>query len=260
MINYYKIMLYSYITRYLYCEMYELVVLVISSNDLAIYAKIRSITASYLRLFSTRVKFFFVEYNNINQDIIEKGDYIYIKGNETGADGIYYKTVKAIEYINKTYQYEYLLRSNVSTFLNIYNIIELLSSLPKTNFAGGHVLNCCYEFPWLGGLCMVFSKDVTDILVNHTKFDHDLHKHDDVIISLVLLENNIPLKPIMSNMSENNVNTYFIVVFENGYLQDQFIPVSQNILCYRIKNFSNRDIFDIQYHKHLLKLVYDIHS
>ncbi len=242
--------------------MYKLIILIISSNDLPIYYKIRQVSIKYLNLFPDEIKYFFIEYNNsIDQDIIAVDDHIFIKGTETGIEGIYYKTIKAIEYINNNYQYEYLLRANVSTFLNIYTILKSLSFYPKTNFAGGHVINCCYPFPWLGGLCMLFSRDVTNILVNYTKFDHYLHKHDDVIISLVLLENNIKLQSILTTISNYNndveKNCYSIIVFENGYFQDQIIPIDDNILCYRIKNSSNREIFDLQYHNKLLELIYN---
>ena len=51
-------------------------------------------TRKYFNLFSKKIKYFFIELkNNIENDIIELDDYIYIKGDESLIPGIYIKSI-----------------------------------------------------------------------------------------------------------------------------------------------------------------------
>ena len=65
------------------------------------YTILKDLNKLYLDKFKDDIKFFFVEYNeNINEDILEVGDFIYIKGiEEPIIPNILIKKIKAMFYI-----------------------------------------------------------------------------------------------------------------------------------------------------------------
>lgn len=70
------------------------------------------------------IKCYFIEYRNQEQDIIKKGNYLYLKGEEKIIPNLFYKTIKSIEYINKNYDYDFLLRTNLSTKFNLKKLLN----------------------------------------------------------------------------------------------------------------------------------------
>ena len=80
--------------------MYKLIVLIISSPG-EIYDTFKSYQIKYLQLFK-EIKYFFVEFKqDIEEDIINIDNHIYVKGIESINPGMIIKTCKAIELINK---------------------------------------------------------------------------------------------------------------------------------------------------------------
>jgi hypothetical protein len=248
--------------------MYKLIILIISSNNLEIYAKMKAISQKYYRLYPNEIKYFYIEYSNeIDSDLEVHNDHIFVKGEERGVDGLYYKTVQAIDYINKTYDYEYMLRTNISCFMHLPNILKFIDTLPKERLAAGYVgSDGKHTYPWISGGGIFMSKDVTNYIVTDTRYDNWQQKYDDVIMSLVIIENNIELKNIIKEQwrneqtwknDPNDPRKFSHLMLVDGYYDDN-IDFDKNILYYRVRNDTDRNNIDYKYHTYLLKQIYNI--
>lgn len=235
--------------------MYKLIILIISSNNLEIYSEMKRFSEIYLNQFNDKIKFYYLEYKQ-NQElkVYEEGNYLYFNGDESFIPGIYKKTVNAIEYINSKYNYEFILRTNLSSFLNIFNILSFLDTIPKTRYAGG------YSFQgFISGTGIFMSKDVGNILI---KDQSNENIGDDILISNIISRNNIVINDILnykwgfltsSNESLLPSNCEYI---SSGNFNEN-IQFSDNILYFRIRNEINRKI-DLLYYKLLMKKIYNI--
>lgn len=200
----------------------QLIFLIISSNNDPCYNKMKEINQSNYDRFKDKIKYFFIEYNEtIKKDVVESGHDLLIKGKESFIPGIYDKTIKAIEYINNTYNYNYLIRTNLSSFWNIQNALQMSLNLPTSRFAGGFT-----RLGFLSGTCMIFSKDVSKII--YSRHIPNTTVIDDVTISHVIESNGIPL--------------YDITQYKWGFLTP---PPIESISNWRVLTVNENDISDI---------------
>jgi hypothetical protein len=220
---------------------YQLIILIISSNNLEVYDEMKKISQKYLTLFNNKIKFFYLEYRKQENDIEEIDNTLYFNGEESIIPSIYKKTIKGLEYINK-YDYKFIMRTNLSSFLNINNILKFIDLLPKNNCGGGYL--CFNDF--VSGTGIFMSKDVANILVNNID---NSEIHDDVLISRIMTNHNITL----FNINTYNYNIEYLC--NNNYNDN--ININDNILYYRIRNDENRNI-DIKYFNFLLNNIYNI--
>ncbi len=101
---------------------YNLIVLISSSTNYPIYIKFKEISNSYYSLYPNKIKHFYVEMKeDLNEDIIETDNHIYVKGKHCFIPCVYIKTIKAIEYVNKKYDYDFLLRTNIGWHTTLCN-------------------------------------------------------------------------------------------------------------------------------------------
>ena len=167
---------------------FKLIILIISSNDNPIYEEFRKLTRLYLRIYYPIVKYFFIEFKkDLESEVLQKDDYIYVNGEESINPGMIVKTCKAMEFINTTHDYEFLIRTNLSTLLNMPNILEYISIIPNTNACGGFGFRS-----FITGTCIVLTKDVVK-QIYESYFKYDLLKHnEDIVISAILNKLKIP--------------------------------------------------------------------
>lgn len=90
---------------------------------------------------------------------------------ENDYPGIITKTLCAMEQIDKEYDYDFIIRTNLSTFWDLPRLAKRLDTLPKTNcLAGTPVLfkdpegN---EYNYVAGFDLVMSRDIVKALVEH---------------------------------------------------------------------------------------------
>ena len=193
---------------------YKVIFLIISSNDLELYNKMKNISNLYFNLFVDTVKYFYVEYKNLeNQTIIENNEYIYVDGVENHTPGMYNKTIKAMEYINNKYDYDFIIRTNVSSFWNIYNVLNLLNTLPLSNFAGGFAVQ-----GFITGTGIILSKDVCNILVNNYNANNIINNNRENLLLFNEQLNSIKsnLNNLLSSINDLNLpNNCSIKEFNN---------------------------------------------
>jgi hypothetical protein len=191
--------------------------LIISSNDVMCYSAMKE----YAKKYYYPYKYYFIEMDNtLDTDIKEIGDTIFVKGNESIIPGIYIKTIKAIQHVQK-YSFDFLIRTNLSSFWN-FNHLKTLH-LPLTNYAGGIII----FNQFISGTGIILSKDVSNQLSLHETNDHD-----DVYISKQLQSMGITL----SRLDDSKM-----IYLTDGIFKEPDL----NALYFRIKN-QDRNV-DIQY-------------
>jgi GR25 family glycosyltransferase involved in LPS biosynthesis len=182
--------------------------------------KMKNILENYLDRFSF-VTFFFISYREKQIENIEmENNCIYIKGKENFVPQILDKTVLAIDYCINTLQidFDYLLRSNISTLINF----DFFPEIPNMNVYTGPViptlkwtdersgitkdkLKQIYGTTYVMGICIILSKDLVNFLLqNKHKLDRSIV--DDV--SLGLFFKHIKILHHKFSYIENDINMY----------------------------------------------------
>lgn len=243
-------------------QFYPIVVLIIASDD-PVYKEMKRISMQYYSRFADRIKFFYLYCKPESES--NETDLCFSDYDESLYPGIFYKTAKAIQYIENNFDYELLVRTNLSTFWNMNNLLShmqiLIDSYSDAGYAGGP-LRTFYikndfidsDFTFIDGYGIILAKDVVNnIFVINDPFANNYYKsaNDDLCISKLLLENGYNLKEIenftIKQLIDNN--TYDEGVL-NNIPQEEF----NKILAFRIKN-PDRNL-DIQYMNQLYQKLY----
>jgi hypothetical protein len=174
-------------------------------NDTEIYKQMKEIQISYVNK-NENIEYYFVESNeNLSEDVILNDNVIYVKGFENYMN-ILEKTIIALDYLinNMNKQYDFIIRTNISTLFNYKLLIEYLNSIPKNNIYFGGVL---FKLAWIDykygisdftkklyslndmyyfqGTCIIMSNDVVNfILQNIIQLKFNII--DDVAIGLFI--------------------------------------------------------------------------
>jgi len=194
------------------------------------------------------------------EDVLITDDIISIKGEET-LFNILYKTVKSFELLFSN-SYDFFVRSNISTIIDINQLVCSLGKLPKTNYYGGAniinlqwcgsgiVDNTYFGLNFTTGIGIILSNDVVKhFIINKNKLDYSIV--DDVSISIYLhknipecIDNFIKYRHLMHNHYTNisDLNTY---------------TFNKNIIFYRNKTIDDRTS-DILLMDHIVNIIYNL--
>lgn len=217
----------------------KIISLILSSGDLLQYNEMRDIATVYHTKMSQKYdyKFFFVEMReDLTCDAEENGNYIYVRGKESITPGMYEKTMVAIEYLHCTYDYDYIVRTNLSSFWNIPKLFDMAKNF-GVPYAGGHMIDGWF----ITGTGIVVSRDVAHEL---TKFTND-SINEDVLISSQL--------KTFVNIDAWNDGPRLLYMIDDG----ETIPDRVDDIIYiRVKN-TDRAI-DVRIFKKLLRKIYSI--
>lgn len=169
----------------------RIVILILNSPGYSEYNKILS---EYLDNFD--IEYYFYQYSHIEEDYIIEGHNIFLKGEETFIPGVLTKTIKVFEMFK---EYDYIIRLNATTMIDLYKL-DFDESIRHNNDFYGYLnsislkLNESYgvteeflrkygSFEFISGKCIILSKlAVAKLLENEI----DYSVIDDVAISLVL--------------------------------------------------------------------------
>lgn len=215
---------------------------VICADRAVLYKSMYSLSRLYYEKMKTiyDLEYFYVEYKEKMEKEVEiKNDIIYLKGKEIFTK-IYDKTIKALNYINTNYTYDYLVRTNISSFWNIHNLYKTALEFPSQKCLTGVVVFNSF----ITGTGIIMSKDVCETLAAQPL--NQTVQCEDVYISEVL-------NPIYKIQHMNQSAMHFLISGENNNV----IPQNkEEILYYRIKNSGTEDI---RLFKLLLAELYDLH-
>lgn len=152
------------------------------------YEKMRCILQSFYSEFD--IPFYFIQFREVqDKDIVLEDNNIFVKGAESFA-GITQKTMKAFELISNMYDFDFYIRSNISTVINIINLKQFLNSIPRNNIycggikftlnwidntTGGNYGKELLGLPFIQGTSIIISNDIVSSLCkNIDKINYEL--------------------------------------------------------------------------------------
>lgn len=146
----------------------KILVLIIDSDNLPVYAKLREIWRAYMYLDSEHVVAYFIRGDeNLPTNYIIKNDTLWTKTKESVIPGVLNKTILSMEYMlpqTKQADFDYILRTNLSAFFVFPRLLDFLNTCPKKNFYCG--ANGIYnKITYCSGSGLLLSRDLAELLV-----------------------------------------------------------------------------------------------
>ena len=205
------------------------IIFVIIASDTDYYNKNKKILNKFMNS-NKDVKTFYIYCNknlhfNCNKKKLNNEENLYFNCNESLRPGILQKTIQAFQYINKHYNYDYIIRTNLSTFWNINHLLQQIQKLPKEKCLAGQK---CRSF--ISGTGIILSHDLVNVLIND-KNKLNYKNADDVEISHYL-HNNYNIKYI----NEPRFDEYKKSIPKNKK------SVPKDFTSFRVKTKKNRNL------------------
>lgn len=205
----------------------KLLVLFLYHND-DHYDRLRDIQRKYIHNFENIDCYFYTFRSDISDNVFIDNDTVYIKGEEKLMN-ITYKTIKAIEFLLRNADYDFVLRTNVGTLCNLEKIYHYICTLPTIDvYTGGRiwkqmVVDHSYGIHdtryngliYASGTSIILSRDVALKLCNNIN-KIDMSIIDDVTIAIYI-------RKYIQNAYSMIVND-FKKQSKNAYMQIGFTP------------------------------------
>jgi hypothetical protein len=198
---------------------------------------------------------YFIKFEEQSEEIIVKDNIISIKGKEFPMN-IINKTIIALDYLINIEKkiYDYVIRTNISTVINIKNLIEYLNSVPINNFYSGIYMFLTWldykygineeniekynlkNLLFVQGTSIILSFDVAQKIIFHKK---DINKDiiDDVSIAMFIRD--------LIPHAYNNITTYKIKYCVNEYIEDSVFIRNKSVTRENYKKEIDIDIENI---------------
>ena len=160
----------------------RLVVLVLA-NDNAEYNEMQSLWRIYMNKHPNITSFFIKYKEDLIEDVMINEDVIFIKGKETVIPGCLDKTIRSIEFLLKNMEFDFILRTNMSSVFDLHKFYGLLNE----NIAYSGVVNYYNnnQNKYVSGAGILFNKKTCIELID-TKMSLNYNIVDDVAIGELL--------------------------------------------------------------------------
>ena len=169
----------------------KILILVIYSR-VDCYDRMLEVQRKYMHNYENADVYFIQSSNKHNDDITVNNDMIYVRGNENNST-ILHKSLAIMRHF-KDREYDFTIRTNISTIFNIPKLIDLLEKFKEIEYlyggdiAGLHRFNRPIRFAL--GTCIILSKKLSDMMIEKINlFNHMIE--DDVSFGL-FVEDHIP--------------------------------------------------------------------
>jgi hypothetical protein len=202
----------------------------------------KSVRETWLNLNSNSVPVFFYYGSNESENKIID-DKVYINVPETFGN-ITIKTLKMFEFIYKNFEFDYLFRTNLSSYIDIDLLYSFLDDKPKLDFYSG-LMGCHDGVDFCSGAGFFLSRNLVEIIVNNKNLYESSHM-DDVIIAKILKEYGIsPIKGDRFDFPSDNppMNYFHYRVKENhsNYWElDRSVDVKNMNFLYELKKLNKK--------------------
>ena len=253
-------------------EKYGVIILIIASGGDG-YDQFKEHWRLYMNRFSNVRSFFIYSDPTILADMHVTNDSISHRSIESLRPGILYKTIAAMSVCSALFEYDYIVRTNLSSFIHIPRLLMYLDAQRLYEYAGGHFNNLpdhpskSYEhsivnqyigrkldskFIFLHGACFILSKDLITRMLGIVGGKPERvaiaeNVFDDVAMSLLL--NDCVTRPVVG---EHYIPKEFVNLYLNKHqcktIEDPAIYGSdENIFHFRNKTsdderYSDRDV------------------
>ena len=160
----------------------RLVVLVLA-NDNAEYNEMQSLWRIYMNKHPNITSFFIKYKEDLIEDVMINEDVIFIKGKETVIPGCLDKTIRSIEFLLKNMEFDFILRTNMSSVFDLHKFYGLLNE----NIAYSGVVNYYNnnQNKYVSGAGILFNKKTCIELID-SKMSLNYNIVDDVAIGELL--------------------------------------------------------------------------
>lgn len=181
---------------------HKLLVLIIASDNHPAYIEMQMIWRAYMHLDPNHVEAYFIKGDpNLQSDFEIKGDTIWSKTPECFVPGIINKTILSLEAMkDRRMEFDYVLRTNLSSFLIFPRLLKFMKTLPKnrcycsTVMRGGEDGSIIFG----SGAGFILSRDLAELMVEKKQliFQHNRLYPDDVLVGLFLQQEKVELLPL----------------------------------------------------------------
>lgn len=215
------------------------VIILVLSSEMEVYKKLEDcIRETWLNDVNENIELFFYYGDSERFDVID--DRIF----STHQEGLYnigYKTLDSYRYILENKEFDFIFRTNSSSYVLIENLIKFLENKPKNGFYCGYINKQVKTgINFASGSGYFLSKDVVDLVVkNYDKWNHSLI--DDVALGLLLTQ--LGVKLLQSRRFDINK-----IDGDNMYLNDVLINTDMFIdhFHFRCKTFDKNRNDDVK--------------
>ena len=157
-----------------------------------LYTHHKDVWKRYMTLYEN-ITCLFLEFHPEKDRVIEDNT-LYIKGSESYHPGLLEKTLAAFEYFADTLEYDYIIRTNLSSLWNFPALLNHLNTLPKEGVYSGFI-GYYGKIQYISGSGFILSPDTLKLLVKH-KNDFALPNiMDDIDIGFILEKVGVKLAP-----------------------------------------------------------------
>lgn len=186
-------------------EKKRLLVLVIASDNHPIYIELQKVWRSYMNAHPEVTAYFLKGDPTLSQTNQIAGDTLYVNSPDGYVPGIFLKSIVAFEALSSELDnYDYLLRTNLSSVFDFPALLAALNKMPSTQCYAGrngvhHVqwVPKYYQTPFVEGSGILMSMDLVKLLLKEKSSalqDASLAP-DDVLIGKIFQDNGIKIIP-----------------------------------------------------------------
>jgi len=235
---------------------YKAIMLVLASDNAPIYKELRKVYQAYLHE-NANIKVFMV-YGDGTEFDATQDDLIYPDVAENYYPGMITKTIKAIQHIDENYDYDFLIRTNISTFWDFDRLLKRLDIQPLENCFTGTIRGCKHKGEaspqYISGTNLVLSRDLVVKMISHKDELLSWDLPEDWAMSKLFIDSG--LKPRASLPGAIHFMEQFKSVDEQPILSEIEIARKMNHDNFRIKNNHDRLNIDVAVAKILLREYY----
>jgi len=183
----------------------KVLMLVISSQTQPVYRHHKAIWETYMKSHPD-IECYFIEFNPSVLSPLLTSSTLFLRGRET-YPGILDKTFRALDYFTRRKQYDYVIRTNLSSVWIFPKLMRFLETTPRTGLYGGAI---CNNQPWnfISGAGITFSWDVVQTLLQNRHLSYASKVMDDVDIGFACANLRIPTSfiPRIDVLSEEDLS------------------------------------------------------
>lgn len=168
----------------------KVLVLIISSDTCPVYAQHRKIWSSYMNT-NPDVSCYFIQYRN--GPIKIENNTLWLPGVESFKN-IITKTLDSIEYFLNKDKYDFIVRTNMSSFWNFNALLKFLETIPNKNIYSG-IVTQYGNISYASGAGFIITTDIAKLLLESRAVAESVKIIDDVDIGYTMAKLNIPIYP-----------------------------------------------------------------
>ena len=207
----------------------KLLFLIIASRN-ALYDNIKEYWQKIIDKKHDKIDFYFI-YNDpsIEKEYIIAGNDITFQEKETYIPGVFNKTISALNICNYN-NYDYIIRTNMSTFLYVPGLLSFLQNAEPTKIYAPLVkYSERYQYTFPVGFCIIMHKSIVDKLMANLstikmKYNDKFNSYpDDCLFGIMFQELNMPYDTTIKSSLIKSDEIYNIVPSKTHILNTKFI-------------------------------------